>query len=293
MESPYVHDDQLEQEFVAYSSPVARSCHEWIPTMSQNESYGSNCNPLIRSPVNQDSFLHQSVDCQWHTGFPLDHNCPMSTELQLSSAALFPNPPISTSRHHHFNHTFPSTNIPSSNFCSTLFPSSLGLNLKASNLLSSTYNGENTSTKKSSNGVTNTKRPGSISGSKESHADIKKCRSSMARSPSPTLKVRKEKLGDRIAALQKLVAPFGKTDTASVLTEAIGYIQFLHDQVETLTVPYMNSSHKKPSTRMQVASREGEGEGKELKPDLRSRGLCLVPQPCASYFIHSYSSSNI
>lgn len=108
------------------------------------------------------------------------------------------------------------------------------------------------------------------------------------------MQVRKEKLGDRISALQRLVAPFGKvyiiyksklffflyiillsflsdseptnlsflmlkitpfahnlwlqfltisfsfvkknylfqTDTSSVLTEAIGYIQFLHDQVE-------------------------------------------------------------
>ncbi|KAG2626556.1 hypothetical protein PVAP13_3KG368500 [Panicum virgatum] len=40
-------------------------------------------------------------------------------------------------------------------------------------------------------------------------------------SPLPTFKVRKEKLGDRITALQQLVSPFGKTDTASVLHEAI------------------------------------------------------------------------
>ncbi|OIV91617.1 hypothetical protein TanjilG_09029 [Lupinus angustifolius] len=50
-------------------------------------------------------------------------------------------------------------------------------------------------------------------------------------SPLPTFKVRKEKLGDRITALQQLVSPFGKTDTASVLHEAIDYIKFLHDQV--------------------------------------------------------------
>ncbi|KAK6131232.1 hypothetical protein DH2020_035022 [Rehmannia glutinosa] len=58
-------------------------------------------------------------------------------------------------------------------------------------------------------------------------------------------KVRKEKLGDRIAALQQLVAPFGKTDTASVLMEAIGYIKFLQNQVETLSVPYMKASRNK------------------------------------------------
>ncbi|MCD7457181.1 hypothetical protein HAX54_034387 [Datura stramonium] len=41
-------------------------------------------------------------------------------------------------------------------------------------------------------------------------------------SAQPSLKVRKEKLGDRITSLHQLVSPFGKTDTASVLSEAIG-----------------------------------------------------------------------
>ncbi|KAH1144926.1 hypothetical protein GLYMA_15G011100v4 [Glycine max] len=53
---------------------------------------------------------------------------------------------------------------------------------------------------------------------------------------------RKEKLGERIAALQQLVSPFGKTDTTSVLHEAIGYIRFLHDQVPVLCSPYLESS---------------------------------------------------
>ncbi|KAK4387502.1 Polygalacturonate 4-alpha-galacturonosyltransferase, partial [Sesamum angolense] len=55
-----------------------------------------------------------------------------------------------------------------------------------------------------------------------------------ARASCPPFKVRKEKVGDRIAALQQLVAPFGKTDTASVLMEAIGYIKFLQTQVEEM-----------------------------------------------------------
>uniref|UniRef100_A0A0E0DFM4 BHLH domain-containing protein n=1 Tax=Oryza meridionalis TaxID=40149 RepID=A0A0E0DFM4_9ORYZ len=59
---------------------------------------------------------------------------------------------------------------------------------------------------------------------------------------------KKDKIGERVAALQQLVSPFGKTDTASVLQEASGYIKFLHQQLED--------------------------------PDhysLRNRGLCLVP----------------
>ncbi|CAH2041588.1 unnamed protein product [Thlaspi arvense] len=60
-------------------------------------------------------------------------------------------------------------------------------------------------------------------------------------SPLPTFKVRKEKLGDRVTALQQLVSPFGKTDTASVLHEAIEYIKFLHEQVSVLSTPYMKN----------------------------------------------------
>jgi len=74
----------------------------------------------------------------------------------------------------------------------------------------------------------------------------------------------KEKLGEKIAALQQLVSPFGKTDTASVLLEAMGYIRFLHEQVTLLSAPYLQTI---PTANMQ-----------EIEPySLRSKGLCLVP----------------
>ncbi|CAO2045426.1 unnamed protein product [Urochloa humidicola] len=137
--------------------------------------------------------------------------------------------------------------------------------------------------------------------------------------PSPTqstVKVRKEKLGDRITALHQLVSPFGKTDTASVLLEAIGYIRFLHGQIEALSTPYVGGSNggtggggsiSSSSKQLREASVHGErhsifpedpgqllhdsaskrrghpeqdGSCEEAKKDLRSRGLCLVPVSC-------------
>ncbi|XP_013623171.1 PREDICTED: transcription factor bHLH110 isoform X1 [Brassica oleracea var. oleracea] len=103
-----------------------------------------------------------------------------------------------------------------------------------------------------------------------------------SRSSCPPFKVRKEKLGDRIAALQQLVSPFGKTDTASVLMEAIGYIKFLQSQIETLSVPYMRASRNRPGKASQLGSIPQEGDEEETR-DLRSRGLCLVPLSCMTY----------
>ncbi|RDX65597.1 Transcription factor bHLH111 [Mucuna pruriens] len=51
-------------------------------------------------------------------------------------------------------------------------------------------------------------------------------------STASSSKAPKVKLGDKITALQQIVSPFGKTDTASVLFEAIGYIKFLQEQVQ-------------------------------------------------------------
>ncbi|XP_057434980.1 transcription factor bHLH110-like isoform X2 [Lotus japonicus] len=136
------------------------------------------------------------------------------------------------------------------------------------------------------NGGAEAKRPGTLMESMvcESQTASKKSRLDSSRPPCPPpLKVRKEKLGDRIAALQQLVAPFGKTDTASVLMEAIGYIKFLQGQVETLSVPYMKKPSQNHTNRtMQGGTATDEADG-ETTQDLRSRGLCLVPLSCMSY----------
>ncbi|KAF8040017.1 hypothetical protein BT93_B2283 [Corymbia citriodora subsp. variegata] len=89
-------------------------------------------------------------------------------------------------------------------------------------------------------------------------------------------KVTKVKLGDRITALQQIVSPFGKTDTASVLMEAIGYIKFLQEQVRLLVSnPYLKTNpHKDPWGAL---DRKEMGD---FRVDLKSRGLCLVPVSC-------------
>uniref|UniRef100_A0A804UMP7 BHLH domain-containing protein n=1 Tax=Zea mays TaxID=4577 RepID=A0A804UMP7_MAIZE len=62
-----------------------------------------------------------------------------------------------------------------------------------------------------------------------------------AAAAATTVQEKKDKIGERVAALQQLVSPFGKTDTASVLQEASGYIKFLHQQLEVLSSPYMRA----------------------------------------------------
>ncbi|GLT48552.1 hypothetical protein SLA2020_221700 [Shorea laevis] len=132
---------------------------------------------------------------------------------------------------------------------------------------------------------------------------MKKARVQASATQSP-FKVRKEKLGDRITALHQLVSPFGKTDTASVLLEAIGYIRFLHGQIEALSQPYLGNGSG--SMRQHQNSVQGErncifpedpgqllndkrmkrkggpeqDSNEEPERDLRSRGLCLVPLSC-------------
>ncbi|ESQ38077.1 hypothetical protein EUTSA_v10029319mg [Eutrema salsugineum] len=98
----------------------------------------------------------------------------------------------------------------------------------------------------------------------------------------PSFKVRKEKLGDRITALQQLVSPFGKTDTASVLNEAVEYIKFLQEQVTVLSNPDQNTrgsvQRQQFSDKKSINTQEEEEECSSRKHvDLASRGLCLMP----------------
>ncbi|KAI3759695.1 hypothetical protein L6452_07700 [Arctium lappa] len=100
------------------------------------------------------------------------------------------------------------------------------------------------------------------------------------------LKVRKEKLGERISSLHQLVSPFGKTDTASVLLEATAHIRFLESQIEALTSQY-NIINSSGTTRHQHSA-----DGKAPQKDLVSRGLCLVPVTCMDHIDTTNMTSN-
>ncbi|KAK1422476.1 hypothetical protein QVD17_25618 [Tagetes erecta] len=109
----------------------------------------------------------------------------------------------------------------------------------------------------------------------------KRARTQHSSSQTTPLKVRKEKLGDRISALHQLVSPFGKTDTASVLLEATTQIRFLEGQIEALSSPYMNlPNNASGGTRHQHTTAH---DGKPPPKDLASRGLCLVPVTCIDH----------
>ncbi|XP_038890859.1 transcription factor bHLH112-like isoform X2 [Benincasa hispida] len=77
---------------------------------------------------------------------------------------------------------------------------------------------------------------------------------------------RSQRLSDKVTALQKLVSPFGKTDTASVLQEACLYIKFVQEHIQNLL--QMQSSSYKSQIPEEIQQKQR---------NLRSEGLCLVP----------------
>ncbi|KAF0904222.1 hypothetical protein E2562_032997 [Oryza meyeriana var. granulata] len=96
-----------------------------------------------------------------------------------------------------------------------------------------------------------------------------KCHAKPRNQPAkPTCK-RSQKLGDKITALQQLVSPYGKTDTASVLHEAAACIRQLHHQIQILTAPY-------PGPSCSPASSQQDAGGGDTTTELRRRGLCVA-----------------
>ncbi|XP_062113109.1 uncharacterized protein LOC133824256 [Humulus lupulus] len=153
-----------------------------------------------------------------------------------------------------------------------------------------------TPTKGSGRGQGNTSSEGkkkrSDNNQDTSETSLKKSKQENSTASSAKMQMPKVKLGERITALQQIVSPFGKTDTASVLYEAIQYIKFLQEQVKLLSNPYMKTnSHKDPwgnldrnkdqnHNQMMMMMKQQGDDDEHVKVDLRSRGLCLVPLSC-------------
>ncbi|PUZ77005.1 hypothetical protein GQ55_1G336300 [Panicum hallii var. hallii] len=114
--------------------------------------------------------------------------------------------------------------------------------------------------------------------SEERTSTVKKSKQEGSKPSPPKQQVPKVKIGEKITALQQIVSPFGKTDTASVLFETIKYIKFLHEQVQLLSEPYTNSGRNKGNLPWAVEHAEtSKGDQAQAEHDLRDRGLCLVP----------------
>ncbi|KAL3615013.1 hypothetical protein CASFOL_040674 [Castilleja foliolosa] len=260
-----IHDNigRSEQNYTNQILQQATSGLEFINS-SMNNNYGQNS-----YSYNNSSSLLQTLfdtDSQTDHQFLLDNNNNQSTIY--SSSPSFMNstefcqinskPSVPNNNNLHFTNNTPFWNanfLPSSQPQLALpsAPNSTKPNLH--NLTTKQRNQDSAASKKVKN-----------------EPPIKRPRIETP-SPLPTFKVRKEKLGDRVTALQQLVSPFGKTDTASVLHEAIEYIKFLHDQV--LTNPYLKNGSPHLQNHQQAADKNKDEQGQ--KQDLKSRGLCLVP----------------
>ncbi|KAJ6312797.1 hypothetical protein OIU77_014346 [Salix suchowensis] len=121
-----------------------------------------------------------------------------------------------------------------------------------------------------------------------SETALKKAKHGSSTVSSVKIQAPKVKLSERVMALQQIVSPFGRTDTASVLYEAIQHIKFLQEQVQVFSNPYLTTtiSHKDPWVGL---DRKDKGDA---KLDLRSRGLCLVPISCTPQIYHDNAGSD-
>ncbi|EEE62815.1 hypothetical protein OsJ_17618 [Oryza sativa Japonica Group] len=120
---------------------------------------------------------------------------------------------------------------------------------------------------------------------------LKKARVQASSSAQSTLKVRKERLGDRITALHQIVSPFGKALSYPYMGDANGTGPMQNGPVGERNpglfpeYPGQLLNHNGNTGAQQPAAQpEQQGANDDGKKDLRSRGLCLVPVSCTSHF---------
>ncbi|KAL1340589.1 uncharacterized protein [Arachis hypogaea] len=111
-----------------------------------------------------------------------------------------------------------------------------------------------------------------------SSAGICKKAKGQSTSSLPPLKVRKEKLGDRITALHQLVSPFGKALSSPYLgngSKNMRSQQYVHGERNSVFPEDPGQLLNDTGLKRKAASSQDSKDNKAK--DLRSRGLCLVP----------------
>ncbi|PPR89340.1 hypothetical protein GOBAR_AA31343 [Gossypium barbadense] len=265
---------------------VSGSPHSWTPTNTFNTSEFNHNGALLQPWTNNEGTFNN----------PSQHKLMLKTvsssfPMLSQSSEFYPNthnlPPLPTKGS--FSHIYPSINISNLNQASSmeafdlLSPSRLTKNSSFKHYSSedhhhnlASFGHSHQQFQLSNQRLPCNNSPSNISSSfntetleakgsgnilKEAKASTATKKSRLESRACPPFKVRKEKLGDRIAALQHLVAPFGKT----------------------LSVPYMKSSRNRTSRSKHGGSMMEMGNEEETRQDLKSRGLCLVPLLCMSY----------
>nr|GMC70155.1 transcription factor bHLH123-like isoform X1 [Ipomoea batatas] len=258
----------------------ASTCQGLNTSFELDSSYGSPSTMLQAGLLASNSNNHPNFTARTSMGFPYNNNTPANYgaagDVMSSSWSKFPqflrttSPPKQPQLHFSNNTTFWNATAAAMNDVRSTFFPSLHTQLPSSTVDEKPKNVSDvrdlsTSTAAAAKKTSNETPSG------------KRARNENPSPPMPPFKVRKEKMGDRITALQQLVSPFGKTDTASVLTEAIEYIKFLHDQVNALSAPYMKSGSSMQQHQQMISSEKSKDPEGGARQDLRSRGLCLVP----------------
>ncbi|PNT24596.1 hypothetical protein POPTR_008G142700v4 [Populus trichocarpa] len=122
-----------------------------------------------------------------------------------------------------------------------------------------------------------------------SETAVKKAKHESSTVSTVKMQASKVKLSERVTALQQIVSPFGRTDTASVLYEAIQYIKFLQGQVQLLSNPYTKTTNSQNDPWVGLDRKADKGDA---KLDLKSRGLCLVPVSSTPQIYHDNAGSD-
>ncbi|KAG5008718.1 hypothetical protein JHK87_017233 [Glycine soja] len=102
-------------------------------------------------------------------------------------------------------------------------------------------------------------------------------------SSQPPLKVRKEKLGDRITALHQLVSPFGKALSSPYLgngSKNMRNPQSVHGERNSVFPEDPGQLLNDNGLKRKGAPNQ---DAKDKPRDLKSRGLCLVPVSCTQH----------